>query len=97
MFTRIVKMKFKADKAAHFIAHFDSIKEKVRGQEGCQSVLLLQDQIDSSLFFTYSVWNDTADLERYRKSDFFKGVWKETKQLFDGKPEAWSVDELVRL
>ena len=97
MFTRIVKMKFKADKVAHFISHFHSVKEKVRSQKGCQSVLLLQDQHDSTLFFTYSVWNSASDLERYRKSDFFKGVWQETKKLFDAKPEAWSVDELVKL
>lgn len=97
MFTRIVKMKFKADKVTHFINHFNTVKERVRNQEGCQSVLLLQDKNDATLFFTYSVWNDASDLESYRKSDFFKGVWQDTKQLFDAKPEAWSVDELIRL
>jgi len=97
MFTRIVKMKFKQEKVPFFINHFNSVKEKVRNQPGCRSVILLQDKADATLFFTYSIWEKDSDLNNYRNSDFFKGVWQETKQLFDGKPEAWSVDELVNL
>ncbi len=97
MFTRIVKMKFKEDKVESFISHFNSIKEKVRNQEGCYSVILFQDEQDQSTFFTQSVWDKESDLDRYRNSEFFKGVWVETKKLFNGKPEAWSVNELAKL
>jgi quinol monooxygenase YgiN len=94
MFTRIVKMRFKDDKVTDFVTHFNSVREKVRNQQGCRSLLLYQDKNDSNTFFTYSTWEDESDLERYRKSDFFNEIWQETKQLFDGKPMAWSVDEI---
>ncbi len=97
MFTRIVKMHFKSRKINDFIQHFDSIKEKIRNQPGCRSVILLQDKSNPNIFFTYSIWEKESDLETYRKSEFFREVWQEAKQLFDEKPEAWSVNELVRL
>jgi quinol monooxygenase YgiN len=90
-------MKFKKEKVTDFITHFDSVKEKVRHQPGCHQVILLQDKKDHTVFFTYSLWENQSDLNLYRNSDFFKEVWVQTKQLFDGKPEAWSVDELIKL
>ena len=97
MFTRIVKMTFKPENTEKFIAHFDSVKEQVRNQPGCHQVLLFQDKNDKNIFFTYSLWENESDLDRYRHSDFFKEVWIETKSLFDAKPEAWSLDELIRM
>ncbi len=94
MFTRIVKMQFKEDKVTAFINHFNQVRDRVRNQPGCLSLQLLQDQHKPEVFFTYSTWEKVQDLENYRKSDFFGQVWQETKQLFDGKPEAWSVQEV---
>ena len=94
MFTRIVKMQFKEDKVSEFINHFNKVRDRVRNQPGCHSLQLLQDQNKPEIFFTYSTWEEIQDLENYRKSDFFGQVWQETKQLFDGKPEAWSVQEI---
>ena len=96
MFTRIVKMTFKPEKITVFEQQFQSIKEKIRNQPGCHSVVLFQDKSDSNIFFTYSIWSETSDLERYRNSEFFKNTWQKTKLLFDGKPEAWSLDEIIR-
>ena len=97
MFTRIVKMYFKSKNIVEFVQHFDSIKEKIRNQPGCRSVILYQDKSDPNIFFTYSIWENESDLETYRKSEFFKGVWQQAKQFFEKKPEAWSVDEIVSL
>ncbi len=97
MFTRIVKMQFKSERVDEFVQHFDSVKEKVRNQPGCRSVVLYQDKFESNVFFTYSLWENESDLESYRKSDFFKEVWQHTKQLFVNKPEAWSVDKILEL
>lgn len=97
MFTRIVKMRFKQDKVSDFKNHFESVYNKVRHQPGCRLVLLYQDKKESNLFFTYSIWEKESDLNRYRNTAFFKKIWKETKQLFDGKPEAWSVDEISQI
>jgi len=97
MFTRIVKMRFKQEKVAAFKAHFESVRERVENQPGCSLVILYQDKKDTNLFFTYSIWDKDSDLNTYRNSDFFKDVWQETKQLFDGKPEAWSINEIPSL
>jgi len=94
MLTRIVKMKFKIEKVAEFEQKFISIKEIIRNQPGCHSVVLLHDKTNPSVFFTYSIWSDDSDLERYRNTDFFKTTWQHTKRLFDAKPEAWSLNEV---
>ena len=93
MFIRIVKMKFKADQCAAFETNFDDKKDKIRSFPGCQRLELLHDKSDSTIYFTYSYWNEDADLENYRNSELFKGVWAYTKTLFDAKPEAWSVEQ----
>jgi hypothetical protein len=93
MFIRIVKMKFKAEHCEDFEANFDRNKDKIRSFPGCQRLELLHDKNDPCIYFTYSYWNDDSDLENYRNSDLFKGVWAYTKTLFDAKPEAWSVEQ----
>lgn len=97
MFTRIVKMTFKRAHITEFVQQFDSIKEKILNQEGCHSVVLFQDKTDEKVFFTYSIWSDVSDLERYRNSTFFKEVWQHTKQFFEDKPEAWSLNEIIKI
>lgn len=97
MLTRVVKMTFKKEKVAEFELHFSEIKEIIRNQSGCKLVVLYQDKKDPTIFFTYSIWHSKADLERYRNSDFFKKVWQQAKQLFAEKPEAWSLNEIVKL
>ena len=87
-------MRFQKDKIVAFVQHFNELREQVRNQPGCHSLQLLQDEQDPRIFFTYSTWAQQSDLDTYRKSDFFASVWKETKQMFEGKPEAWSVQEI---
>ncbi|HHB52607.1 MAG TPA: antibiotic biosynthesis monooxygenase [Saprospiraceae bacterium] len=94
MFVRIVKMHFKETKISAFITHFNSVRDRVRNQPGCHSLQLLQDKDNPNIFFTYSTWEAPENLDTYRKSEFFKQVWQETKQLFEEKPEAWSVQEV---
>ena len=95
MLVRIVKMIIKAEEIQSFRDMFDRNKEKIRGRDGCQFLELYQDKHNKSIFFTYSYWNSETDLNNYRHSELFAGVWKETKAKFDGKPEAWSVNKLV--
>lgn len=93
MFTRIVKLTFKSDKISEFEALFEKTRETIQRQEGCISLRLLQDLNSPNIFFTYSLWEEEKYLEQYRNSDFFKGVWSNTKLLFDAKAEAWSVQQ----
>jgi quinol monooxygenase YgiN len=97
MFVRIVKMSFHTDKIAEFEAIFESKKERIRNNKGCQLLELYQDKTNPEIFFTYSYWETEEDLERYRNSTLFKKVWTETKALFNDKPSAWSVDKKISL
>ena len=97
MFIRIVKMSFHEDKIPVFLEHFHTVKNNIRNFPGNNFLEVYQDKNNPSIIFTYSVWNDEADLEAYRTSELFTEVWSFTKQFFNAKPEAWSVDKLVTL
>ncbi|MEG3658638.1 antibiotic biosynthesis monooxygenase family protein [Arenibacter palladensis] len=91
MLVRIVKLTFKKENIASFEAIFENNKKKIRQADGCTFLELLQSEEENNIFFTYSHWNSATDLENYKNSEFFKNVWLKTKQLFEEKPEAWSL------
>jgi autoinducer 2-degrading protein len=93
MLIRIVKMRFRADSIADFRAHFEAHKSQIRGFEGCQYLQVLQQADDAQVWFTHSHWRSEADLQAYRQSELFRGVWAATKQWFDARPEAWTLEE----
>lgn len=97
MFTRIVKMSFHEENVPKFLENFDLIKEKIRNAHGNRFLTLYQDKNNKNIFFTYSHWETEQDLENYRNSALFDEVWTFTKKLFNQKPEAWSVDAVIRL
>ena len=97
MFIRIVKMSFAEENIPAFLENFELIKDKIRNATGNRLLELYQDKNNQCVFFTYSYWETEEDLENYRKSELFNEVWTFTKQLFNDKPEAWSVDNLVSL
>lgn len=97
MFVRIVKMSFHTENIPAFMENFELMKEKIRNAPGNRLLELYQDKQNPDVFFTYSYWETEADLENYRNSELFNGVWQFTKKLFNAKPEAWSVDKLVSL
>ena len=88
-------MEFESDKVETFKSIFQENQSKIAAQDGCNGVQLLQDVHKSNIFFTYSEWKSQAHLDQYRKTDFFQGVWAQTKVLFCNKPMAWSVQEIL--
>ena len=95
MIKRFVKMTFKPEHIQDFITLFDSKKNLIAGFEGCMGVELLNDINNPCVFFTYSIWKHPDYLEAYRTSELFNSVWSQTKQLFDAKPEAWSLTQKI--
>ena len=91
MLIRIVKMTFRPEEIARFQELFPGWKPKIRSMPGCLHLELLHDLKDPRIFFTYSIWEGTADLENYRVSEVFLSVWPTVKQLFAEPAEAWSV------
>ena len=94
---RIVKMEFAPENVEKFLSYFESIKELIRAQEGCQHLELLQDIHQPNIIFTYSYWVEESYLNQYRSSGLFQEVWANTKKYFIAKPLAWSVDTLYQL
>lgn len=97
MLIRVVKMVFKATEIDAFLARLEKNVPIIRQFEGCQHLQILQDQKTPCTIFTYSHWESEEHLNAYRHSDFFQGVWTETKQGFAEKPQAWSLDSLHHL
>ena len=97
MFVRIVKMSFQPEKIEEFLTNFNQKKEFIRKFKGCRLLELYRDKTDTNIFFTYSYWETEKDLENYRNSDLFKGIWAKTKVLFNDKPQAWSVNKIEQL
>ena len=90
MIVRIVTMHFREDAIDAFKTLFDTKKEAIRKQQGCELLELYQDKNDLQRFSTYSYWESEESLNAYRESTLFAEVWPETKALFDKKPEATS-------
>lgn len=92
---RIVKLTFKKDKVEDFLQSFEETKDRIRAFPGCQGMVLLRDKKEENIFFTYSEWGEENDLENYRNSDLFRGVWSTVKPLFAEKAQAWSVEKFA--
>ncbi len=92
MVVRVVKMTFRAEEVARFQELFEGWRHRIITFPGCRHLELLHDQNDPRVFFTYSEWNGPADLEAYRTSEVFAGVWPVVKKLFDAPAEAWTME-----
>ena len=92
MIKRIVKMTFRPETIPVFLNDFEKIKNKIRNREGCHHLELLRGVNGSNVLFTYSYWESEEALNAYRQSDLFKRVWKNTKEKFAERAEAWSVE-----
>jgi (4S)-4-hydroxy-5-phosphonooxypentane-2,3-dione isomerase len=94
---RIVKMEFSKEHIPDFELLFEERKEKIRNQNGCLGLTLLQDKNKPCIFFTYSHWENEDDLNKYRDSELFIDTWQTIKKWFSAKGEAWSVHEKAML
>lgn len=96
MIVRIVRMEFDPEKVETFLAHFNAYKSQIRNFPGVDHLELHRDANLENVFYTYSHWESEAYLEAYRLSDLFSKVWAETKILFSGKPQAFSlIQEMI--
>lgn len=92
MIKRIVKLSFEPQHIPRFLDIFENSKQQIRQFPGCHHLELLRCKNPNNLFFTYSHWENENALDAYRQSELFKKTWSDTKQLFNDKPQAWSVE-----
>ncbi|MEX0746630.1 MAG: antibiotic biosynthesis monooxygenase family protein [Rhodothermales bacterium] len=90
MLIRLVRMTFRPDSVGAFLAIFDESASQIRSFPGCLHLELWQDLDGPNVFTTYSLWEDEAALERYRRSEFFTRTWARTRALFSAPPVAQS-------
>ncbi len=57
------------------------------------SIELFKEKSNPRVLFTYSIWEDEANLENYRASVYFRDIWSRPKILFSAKAEAWSLEK----
>ncbi len=96
MIVRIVKMKFSAEKVDDFKSLFWKTKSGILEFEGCKDVKLMQSENDSQIISTYSLWENSACLDRYRFSEFFKNTWTTIKPWMIEKADAVSYMEVEK-
>ena len=97
MIIRSVKMEFEEQQISEFLRLFALSREKIRAFPGCTHLQLLQGEADPCVFFTYSHWLGEDQLETYRNSDLFRGVWRSTRKLFRAAPKAWSLTDQTQV
>lgn len=95
MIIRIVRMTFDPARIDDFLKVFNENKKHIRNFDGCTHLELHRDADDPHVFATYSYWERTEDLEKYRNSELFQTVWSKTKALFAGKPQAFSHERVM--
>ncbi len=94
MILRLVKLTFHPENTDAFQEFFAEFRNAIRNSEGCLHLEAWRGLDQPNVFFTFSKWETTADLEAYRHSETFKAVWPKTKALFSARPEAWTVEQL---
>jgi autoinducer 2-degrading protein len=97
MIIRIVQMEFEEELIPQFLEIFAASREKIRSFPGCTHLQLLQGEADPRVFFTYSHWLAEGDLDSYRNSELFRGVWRNTRKLFRAAPKAWSLTDQTQV
>jgi heme-degrading monooxygenase HmoA len=85
-------MHFQSELSEEFLNLFERVKDNIRNFPGCKGLLLLRDKKNPEIMFTYSQWESENDLEAYRNSELFAATWKDTKNKFAFKAEAWTVE-----
>lgn len=91
MILRLVRMKFRQEETANFLAYFEQIKDDIASMPGIVNLKLYQDTDDENIVFTHSTWLNQSSLDAYRSSELFGEIWPKTKVLFSSKPMAWSL------
>lgn len=97
MLIRLVNMTFRPEKVKDFLVVFEKAKSKIKASPGCLHLELLRDYHAENCFTTYSHWVDEEALNKYRESELFKEIWKQTKEMFLEKPKVSSLKKFIQV
>ena len=83
-------MHFRPEAVSEFLKLFETHRDAIAKQPGCQWVHLIQSTEHPEHMGTVSLWDTQNDLDAYRMSELFGTVWPATKSLFASQPHAES-------
>lgn len=95
MIVRLVCMKVRPEKVEEFRRVYGEACDRIRAFPGCMFLQLLGDTDGEGNLYTISHWRTAEDLDAYRHSQFFRGVWERLKPMFRDRPWAQSTTVLV--
>jgi quinol monooxygenase YgiN len=95
MIIRYVRLQFSPEDGKKFLALYRSVESRIKAREGCLHLELWQEALNESAFTTLSHWKHLEDLEAYRKSELFKGVWSQVKPMLLEKALAVSYKKIL--
>ena len=90
MLLRTVRMTFRPDAVAPFLALFREARPKISAADGCEALALWADPRYPNVLTTVSTWQSRAHLDAYRHSELFETTWAKTKPMFAARPVAHS-------
>ena len=88
MITRIVRLTIQENHIDDFAVFSEQIKTTIQSFSGCSELKILHNNYKPEIFMTYSIWDNEAALNEYRKSEFFLKIWPKAKLWFSAKPSA---------
>lgn len=95
MIIRIVRMTFLPEKISEFQSIFEKCQHGIKQMPGCLHLELWRDLDNPDVLITHSHWETEEYLNAYRRTEFFRLIWKKTKALFADKPLAFSVEKIA--
>jgi len=95
MIVRLVCMKVNPEKFEEFRAIYEGACDRIRAFPGCLFLQLLLDTDGECNLYTVSHWRSPEELDAYRHSSFFRGIWERLKPLFRDKAWAQSTTVLI--
>ena len=90
MLVRVVQLDILPEHTTLFLELYSAHQEVIRQNPGCISLQLLQEDDNPNHVATLSHWASETDLNHYRNSEFFRGLWSKVKPLFASKAKAFS-------
>lgn len=97
MLIRTVRMTFRPEAVADFLAMFEDVSPRIRAFAGCHHLELWEDMRFPNILTTYSLWDDEKALDAYRHSDLFRTTWAQTRRWFAAPTVAHSQVVKVRV
>ena len=96
MIAVIAKVRVKADQRAKFLRYLeDDVSGSLREESGCLRFDVLQDDANANCFHLYEVYRDRAAYDVHQAAPYFKRIFAEAADTFDGAPDVYMTTTLL--